>query len=50
MGYIYIMINPALHDTVNIGYANDVEIRRKKLSTTVFPYEYNICERLISNI
>ena len=33
-GFIYIMTNPALKDMVKIGYATDVERRRKDLSTT----------------
>ena len=41
-GYIYIMTNPALKDMVKIGYATDVEQRRKQLSTTALPYEYEI--------
>lgn len=41
-GYIYIMTNPALKDMVKIGYAADVESRRKQLSTTALPYEYEI--------
>ncbi len=41
-GYIYIMTNPALTDMVKIGYATDVEKRRKQLSTTALPYEYEI--------
>lgn len=41
-GYIYIMTNPALKDMVKIGYATDVENRRKQLSTTALPYEYEI--------
>lgn len=41
-GYIYIMTNPALKDMVKIGYATDVENRRKQLSTTAFPYEYEV--------
>ena len=41
-GYIYIMTNPALKDMVKIGFASDVEIRRKQLSTTALPYEYEI--------
>ena len=41
-GYIYIMINPALHDMVKIGYATNVEARRQQLSTTALPYEYEI--------
>lgn len=41
-GYIYIMTNPALRDMVKIGYATDVESRRKQLSTTALPYEYEI--------
>ncbi len=39
-GYIYIMTNPALKDMVKIGFATDVEARRKQLSTTALPYEY----------
>ena len=39
-GYIYIMTNPALKDMVKIGYATDVEVRRKQLSTTALPYDY----------
>lgn len=41
-GYIYIMTNPALHDMVKIGYSTDVEKRRKDLSTTALPYDYEI--------
>lgn len=41
-GYIYIMTNPALKDMVKIGYATDVESRRKQLSTTALPYEYEV--------
>lgn len=41
-GYIYIMTNPALHNMVKIGYSKDVERRRKELSTTALPYEYEI--------
>ena len=41
-GYIYIMTNPALTDMVKIGYATDVEKRRKQLSTIALPYEYEI--------
>ncbi len=41
-GYIYIMTNPALQDMVKIGYAADVEVRRKQLSTTALPYEYEV--------
>ncbi len=41
-GYIYIMTNPALKDMVKIGYASDVEARRKQLSTTALPYEYEV--------
>lgn len=36
------MTNPALKDMVKIGYATDVEARRKQLSTTALPYEYEI--------
>ena len=41
-GYIYIMTNPALKDMVKIGYATDIEVRRKQLSTTALPYEYEV--------
>ena len=41
-GYIYIMTNPALKDMVKIGFAADVEARRKQLSTTALPYEYEV--------
>ena len=41
-GFIYIMTNPALKDMVKIGYAADVETRRKQLSTTALPYEYEV--------
>lgn len=41
-GYIYIMTNPALKDMVKIGFAADVEARRRQLSTTALPYEYEI--------
>ena len=41
-GYIYIMTNPCLQGMVKIGYAKDVERRRKELSTTALPYEYEI--------
>ena len=41
-GYIYIMTNPALKDMVKIGYAQNVEARRKQLSTTALPYEYEV--------
>ena len=41
-GYIYVMKNPCLHDMVKIGYASDVEARRKQLSTTALPFEYEI--------
>lgn len=41
-GYIYIMTNPALKGMVKIGYATDVEARRKQLSTTALPYEYEV--------
>lgn len=41
-GYIYIMTNPALKGMVKIGYATDVEIRRKQLSTTALPYDYEV--------
>ena len=41
-GYIYIMTNPALKDMVKIGYAADVEARRKQLSTTALPCDYEV--------
>lgn len=41
-GYIYIMTNPCLKNMVKIGYAADVETRRKQLSTTALPYEYEV--------
>lgn len=41
-GYIYIMTNPSLSNMVKIGYAKDVEVRRKQLSTTALPTEYEI--------
>ena len=41
-GYIYIMTNQCLQNMVKIGYATDVELRRKQLSTTALPYEYEI--------
>lgn len=36
------MTNPALLNMVKIGFATDVEERRKQLSTTALPYEYEI--------
>jgi hypothetical protein len=42
LGYIYIMTNKALKDMVKIGYATDVESRRKQLSTTALPYDYEV--------
>lgn len=41
-GYIYIMTNPCLQNMVKIGYATDVEQRRKQLSTTALPMDYEI--------
>lgn len=41
-GYIYIMTNPCLKDMVKIGYATNVEERRKQLSTTALPNDYEI--------
>lgn len=41
-GYIYVMTNPALKGMVKIGYATDVEARRKQLSTTALPYDYEV--------
>lgn len=42
MSHGYIMTNPALPNMVKIGYAKDVEQRRKQLSTTALPYEYEV--------
>jgi len=36
------MTNPALKDMVKIGFATDVEGRRRQLSTTALPYEYEV--------
>ena len=41
-GFIYIMTNPCLKDMVKIGFASNVEERRRQLSTTALPYEYEI--------
>lgn len=41
-GFIYIMTNPALKGMVKIGFATDVEARRKQLSTSALPYEYEV--------
>ena len=41
-GYIYIMTNPCLKNMVKIGYATDVEERRKQLSTTALPNDYEV--------
>ena len=41
-GFIYIMTNPSLTNMVKIGYAKDVETRRKQLSTTALPTEYEV--------
>ena len=41
-GYIYIMVNRCLQGMVKIGYATNVEERRKQLSTTALPYEYEV--------
>lgn len=41
-GYIYIMTNPCLKGMVKIGYAKNVESRRKQLSTTALPTDYEI--------
>lgn len=41
-GFIYIMTNPDLKNMVKIGYAKDVEQRRRQLSTTALPHEYEI--------
>ena len=36
------MTNPCLKDMVKIGFAKNVEARRRQLSTTALPYEYEI--------
>lgn len=36
------MTNPCLQNMVKIGYATDVEQRRKQLSTTALPYDYEV--------
>ena len=41
-GYIYIFTNPALSGMVKIGFAHNVEQRRKELSTTALPYDYEV--------
>lgn len=43
-GIIYIMYNPSFKENmVKIGYTTgDVEVRRKNLSTTALPYEYEV--------
>ena len=41
-GYIYVFTNPALNGMVKIGFASDVERRRKELSTTALPYDYEV--------
>ncbi len=41
-GYIYIMTNQAMPNMVKIGYATDVEKRRKQLSATAVPYDYEV--------
>lgn len=41
-GYIYVFTNPALTGMVKIGFASDVERRRKELSTTALPYDYEV--------
>ena len=41
-GFIYIMTNPALPAMVKIGFASEVEVRRKQLSTTALPYDYEV--------
>ena len=41
-GYIYIMTNTQLRNLVKIGFATDVERRRKQLSTTALPEPYEV--------
>ena len=51
-GYIYIMVNPGWRDKVKIGYADDLEKRRRDFSGTGFPdpshvyAAYGVSERL----
>ena len=42
--FIYVLTNETFsgHDWVKIGYATDVERRRRELSTTALPYPYQI--------
>lgn len=47
-GYIYIMTNPALNGMVKIGYAADVELRRRQLSTTALPYRVSVRQATVS--
>ena len=44
VGYIYIMTNESFsgHDWVKIGYSDNVELRRRQLSSTGLPYDYEI--------
>ena len=44
IGYIYIMTNESFigHDWVKIGYSDNVENRRRQLSTTGLPFDYEI--------
>lgn len=43
-GYIYVLTNKAFsgHDWVKIGFATDVEARRRQLSNTSVPYPYEV--------
>lgn len=41
-GYIYIMYNTGMPDYVKIGYAKDVEAKRKNLSKKDVPCEYEL--------
>lgn len=41
-GYIYIMTNPFLQGVVKIGYTDNVEKRRKQLSSTAVPADYRV--------
>ena len=42
IGYIYIMKNPCLHGILKIGFAKNVEERRKSLSNSSIPDDYEI--------
>ena len=41
-GFVYIMTNPSFPEMVKIGYATDVETRRKQLSGPAVPFPYKV--------